>query len=93
MYFNKLRRQKIKTIFGIDLENDFNLSVINFKNLIEKLYTIEKKSTNEIANIFKTNNETIRNYLILFNINRRTLLKSHWKNTQTFVKNINAPVV
>lgn len=41
-------------------------------NLINgKYYIDERKSTTNIGNIFNTNNETIRNYLILFGIERR----------------------
>lgn len=69
-FFNKHRRNKIKEIFNIDLESDFNVNIIKLKKLLYQLYVIENKSTIIIGKIFNTNSETIRNYLILFKIKK-----------------------
>ena len=72
-YINKYRRNKIKEVFNIDLEEDFQSKVIELKLMLNKLYNIDKLSTVQIGNMFETNDETIRNYLKFFGINRRTL--------------------
>ena len=46
-------------------------NINELKMILQKYYIDERKSTTNIGNIFNTNNETIRNYLILFGIERR----------------------
>jgi len=76
IHINKCRRNKILNVFGINLNNRCKEGVGELKNLLHNLYIIEKKSTNDIAKMFSTNNETIRNYLSFVNIDRRTLSDS-----------------
>ena len=70
VYFNKYRQNKILEIFGIDISKEIN-NINELKMILQKYYIDERKSTTNIGNIFNTNNETIRNYLILFGIERR----------------------
>lgn len=75
-YVNKNRVRKIKEIFGIDLTKNPKKELEKLKDTLYNLYINDRKSTNEIADLFKTNNETIRNYLKYFQIQRRTLSES-----------------
>ena len=70
VYFNKYRQNKILEIFGIDISKEIN-NINELKMILQKYYIDERKSTTNIGDIFNTNNETIRNYLILFGIERR----------------------
>lgn len=87
LYFNKYRRKKVKEIFDINLEEDFEQSVEEFRTLLKKLYNEERLSTVEIGKKFKTSNETVRQYLKLFNIKRRTYSESlkNYCNNHTLV--------
>lgn len=76
LYFNRYRRNTIMKIFSIDVSSNFEINVKRLKDLLYNLYIVEQKSTNEICEIFKTNNETIRNYLDFLNIERRSLSES-----------------
>jgi len=76
IFFNKQRRNVVLRVFNIDLTENFEKKVIELKNLLVNLYLIEKKSTVEISEIFNCKDETIRNYLKLFNIPRRSLSES-----------------
>lgn len=75
-FFTRQKRNTVLKIFGINLENDFNKSVLTLKENLEKLYLIEKKSTVEMANQLNADSETIRNYLKLFKISLRNLSES-----------------
>jgi hypothetical protein len=75
-FINNYRVKKIKEIFGMDLYENPKLELDKLKNILYDLYRVQKKSTNEIAKLFKTNNETIRNYLIYLEIDRRNLSES-----------------
>lgn len=75
-FFNSQKRKTVRKIFGIDLESDFNNSVLTLKEKLEVLYIVEKKSTVEIANQLNADSETIRNYLKLFEVPLRNLSES-----------------
>ena len=66
-----LQRQKcILKIFGINL---IEYGTDEFKQFLIKLYLYDKRSTLDIARMFNSNNETIRNYLKFFKIERRCI--------------------
>ena len=67
---NKYRCRKINEVFGINVTDD---TVYNVRELLHNLYIIKQLSTNDIATLYNTSNEMIRNYLSFFDINRRTL--------------------
>ncbi len=75
-YINKYRRDKIKNIFNIDLESNFKVKYLEFKNLLFKLYVEDKVSTIQIGDKFNTSSETIRLYLKFLKIKRRTRSKA-----------------
>ena len=75
-HFNKQTRDKMTKMFNIDLTVDFSKSLNIVKEKLHNLYIIEKKSTTELSKLLGANDETIRNYLILFNIPRRSLSES-----------------
>ena len=71
------------------LSKVFNISILNVNdikliyNLLVDLYINKMLSTNDIAILYNSNNETIRNYLKFFNISLRSLsdsikLKNIW---------------
>jgi hypothetical protein len=68
---NAYRRRKINEIFKINVENDNTLDDVY--TLLYNLYILKQMSTNDIADMFETSNETIRNYLKFFDIDRRTV--------------------
>jgi len=72
-FVNSQRRNTIKRIFDIDLSENFNKKYLELKEILYNLYVVEKKSTVEISKIYNTNDETIRNYLDYFDIERRSL--------------------
>jgi len=74
---NKQRRNKIKNIFNIDLDNEFHTSFEKLRALLYKLYVVENKSPNCIARMFKTNRNTITSNLELCGIYLRT-----WKESK-----------
>jgi len=76
IYFNKYRRNKIKEIFDIDLEINFQQNVVRLKNLLDNLYNEEKLSTVEIGKKYNKSDETIRLYMKLFDIKRRSQSQS-----------------
>jgi hypothetical protein len=76
VYFNKYRRNKIKEIFDIDLDDNFHANVDKLRYLLDTLYNEEKLSTIQIGNKFGKSDETIRLYLKLFKIKRRSLSES-----------------
>jgi len=61
------------TFFDVDLSENFNENFENLKDTLYNLYVVDKKSTIEISKMYNTNDETIRNYLKFFNIERRSL--------------------
>jgi len=67
------RRNNIKKFFNVDLSENFNENFENLKDTLYNLYVVNKKSTIEISKMYNTNDETIRNYLKFFNIERRSL--------------------
>jgi predicted DNA-binding protein YlxM (UPF0122 family) len=75
VFANKYRRKRIFEIFNIDIENS-SKTLQDVYNLLVDLYIVKRLSLNEIANMFRTNNENIRNYLKFFNIERRTISES-----------------
>jgi DNA-binding CsgD family transcriptional regulator len=75
-YYNKQTRDKMTKMFNIDLTVNFFKNLIIVKEKLHNLYIIEKKSTTELSKLLGVNDETIRNYLILFNIPRRGLSES-----------------
>jgi DNA-binding CsgD family transcriptional regulator len=75
-YFNKQTRDKMTKMFNIDLTVNFSKNLNIVKEKLHNLYIIEKKSTTELSKLLGVNDETIRNYLILFNIPRRGLSES-----------------
>lgn len=76
IYFNKYRRNKIKEIFDIDLEVNFQQNVVRLKNLLDNLYNEKKLSTVEIGKKYNKSDETIRLYMKLFDIKRRSQSQS-----------------
>lgn len=66
------RLSKLSKLFRVESNSEGILSV---KNTLIKLYVDEQQTTTDIAKEFKTNNETIRNWLIWFNIERRDRYK------------------
>jgi hypothetical protein len=76
VFFNKQRRDIVLKIFKIDLTENFNIKIIDVKNILVNLYHKEKKSTVEISKIFNCDDETIRNYLKVFEIPRRSMSES-----------------
>jgi DNA-binding CsgD family transcriptional regulator len=75
-YFNKQTRDKMTKMFKIDLTVNFSKNLNIVKEKLHNLYIIEKKSTTELSKLLGVNDETIRNYLMLFNIPRRGLSES-----------------
>ena len=73
VFYNIRRRKMIYNIFNIDIELNPKEKLLELNNLLFKLYIIEKKSTVSISKIFNTSDETIRNYLIVFKIERRNI--------------------
>ena len=84
IYLNKQRRNTIKRVFNIDFENRCEDAFLELKELLNRLYVIENKSTLSIAEILNTNDETIRNYLSFVGIDRKTLSEAI-KNYKTHV--------
>lgn len=84
VFFGLQRRNKLFEVFGIDVTNNFNTSILNVKKRLERLYLDEKKSTVGIAKELNSDSETIRNYLNIFKIPVRSLSESikisHIKN-------------
>ena len=76
IFFNKQRRNKIFEIFNIDISENFNENVLKVKNFLENSYIVDKKSTTMISKELDCDEETIRNYLKLFNIPLRGLSES-----------------
>ena len=76
IFYNKQRRDIILKVFKIDLTQNFNQKIKDLKGLLEKMYSVEMKSTTEMATILNADSETIRNYLKLFKIPIRTLSES-----------------
>jgi DNA-binding CsgD family transcriptional regulator len=75
-YYNKQTRDKMTKMFNIDLTVNFSKNLNIVKEKLHNLYIIEKKSTTELSKLLGVNDETIRNYLMLFNIPRRGLSES-----------------
>jgi hypothetical protein len=75
VYFNLYRRRTLAKIFKVTLDN-FNNDMLLIINTLNDLYINKSMSTNDIAKLYETNNETIRNYLKLFKIDRRSLSDS-----------------
>ena len=73
VYLNRHRRNTIKRVFDIDFENRCEDAFLELKHLLNRLYMMENKSTLSIAEMFNTNDETIRNYLSFVSIDRKTL--------------------
>lgn len=73
IYINRLRIKTIKKVFNIDLEDRCGNGINELTDLLENLYLKQNKSTIEIAKMFNTNDETIRNYLKFVGINRKSL--------------------
>ena len=69
------RRRTLAKIFKVTLDN-FNNDMLLIINTLNDLYINKSMSTNDIAKLYETNNETIRNYLKLFKIDRRSLSDS-----------------
>ena len=76
IFFNKQRRNKIFEIFNIDVSEDFDVKIKEVKDFLKKLYITEKKSTVDISKVLNCEDETIRNYLKLFQIPLRSLSES-----------------
>ena len=76
IFFNKQRRNKIFQVFKIDISEDFDVKIKEVKNFLEKLYITEKKSAVDISKVLNCDDETIRNYLKLFEIPMRSLSES-----------------
>ena len=85
IYLNKQRRNTIKRVFDIDFENRCEHAFLELKELLNRLYVVENKSTLSIAEMFNTNDETIRNYLSFVGIDRKTLSEA--------IKNYNTHLV
>jgi hypothetical protein len=75
-YYNKQTRDKMTKMFSVDLSVNFLKRLDDVKQKLHNLYVNEKKSTTELSKLLSANDETIRNYLILFNIPRRSLSES-----------------
>jgi hypothetical protein len=73
------QQNKMQQIFGIEKTID---GLNGVGQILHKLYHVDRKSTNEIARMYNTNNETIRNYLKVFDIKIRTLSESQRINTR-----------
>lgn len=66
--FTKSRRESFKNIFKV---YPSNYEINKIIDEIYKLYTIDGISTTDLAILWNTNSETIRNWMIFFNIKRR----------------------
>lgn len=73
IFINKQRRNTIYKVFGIQLHNRCKDGFSELTELLKKLYVDENKSTLLIADMFNTNDETIRNYLSFIGIDRKSL--------------------
>ena len=76
IFINKQRRNTIYRVFGIKLHNRCKDGFCELKELLIKLYVDENKSTLVIADMFNTNDETIRNYLSFVGVDRKSLSES-----------------
>ena len=76
VFFGLQRRNKLFEVFGVDITNEFNTSILQIVNKLEQLYLDEKKSTVIIAKELNSDSETIRNYLNIFKIPLRNLSES-----------------
>jgi hypothetical protein len=85
IFINKQRRNMIKKMFNIDFENRCEDAFLELKELLNRLYVIENKSTLSIAEMLNTNDETIRNYLSFVGIDRKKLSEA--------IKNYNTHIV
>lgn len=77
IFYSIRKRNMIKNIFNIDMESNPELKILELKTLLSNLYK-EKKSTFLISKIFNTSDETIRKYLIFFNIERKKINNRVW---------------
>lgn len=72
-FLNKQRRDSINKLFGINLEGRCQDGFEELTRLFENLYVKEGLSTLQLAKMFNTSNENIRNYLEFTGIHRRSL--------------------